>query len=87
MGMEEMNIITLTDAETMEKVELEIVEDLTIDGEHYVILAPLDEEDDAYVYKVIGEGEKASYEMVDDEAEFNKVVEEYNRIFEEEMDK
>lgn len=85
--MEEMNIITLTDAETMEKVELEIVEDLTIDGEHYVILAPLDEEDDAYVYKVIKEGEKASYEMVDDEAEFNKVVEEYNRIFEEEMDK
>jgi hypothetical protein len=87
MEMEEMNIITLTDAETMEKVELEIVEDLTIDGEHYVILAPLDEEDDAYVYKVIKEGEKASYEMVDDEAEFNKVVEEYNRIFEEEMDK
>lgn len=85
--MEEMNIITLTDAETMEKVELEIVEDLTIDGEHYVILAPVDEEDDAYVYKVIREGEKASYEMVDDEAEFNKVVEEYNRIFEEEMDK
>lgn len=85
--MEEMNIITLTDAETMEKVELEIVEDLTIDGEHYVILAPLDEEDDAYVYKVIREGEKASYEMVDDEDEFNKVVEEYNRIFEEEMDK
>ncbi|WP_346888257.1 DUF1292 domain-containing protein [Clostridium sp. UBA1056] len=85
--MEEMNIITLTDAETMEKVELEIVEDLTIDGEHYVILAPLDEEDDAYVYKVIREGEKASYEMVDDEDEFNRVVEEYNRIFEEEMDK
>ena len=82
--MEEMNIITLTDSETMEKVELEIVEDLTIDGEHYVILAPLDEEEEAYVYKVIGE---ASYEMVEDEAEFDKVVAEYDKIFEEEMRK
>lgn len=85
--MEEMNIITLTDAETMEKVELEIVEDLTIDGNHYVILAPLDEEEDAYIYKVIGEGEKASYEMVEDDEEFNKVVAEYDKIFEEEMKK
>lgn len=85
--MEEMNIITLTDAETMEKIELEIVEDLTIDGNHYVILAPLEEEDDAYIYKVVGEGDKASYEMVEDEEEFNKVVSEYDKLFEEEMGK
>lgn len=85
--MEEMNIITLTDAETMEKIELEIVEDLTIDGNHYVILAPLEEEDDAYIYKVVGEGDKASYEMVEDEEEFNKVVAEYDKIFEDEMGK
>ncbi|MEG0132798.1 MAG: DUF1292 domain-containing protein [Clostridium sp.] len=83
--MEEMNIITLTDSETMEKVELQVVEDLTIDGNHYVILAPLDEEDEAYVYKVVGEGTTASYEMVEDEDEFNKVVDEYDRIFDEEM--
>jgi len=87
MKMEEMNIITLTDSETMEKVELEIVEDLTIDGEHYVILAPLEEEEEAYVYKVIGEGATASYEIVEDEAEFDKVVAEYDKIFEEEMRK
>ncbi len=85
--MEEMNIITLTDAETNEKVELEIVEDLTIDGNHYVILAPLEEDDDAYIYKVVGEGEKASYEMVEDEEEFNKVVAEYDKIFDDEMGK
>lgn len=85
--MEEMNLITLTDAETKEKVELEIVEDLTIDGNHYVILAPLEEEDDAYIYKVVGEGEKASYEMVEDEEEFNKVVAEYDKIFDSEMGK
>ncbi|MEG1254562.1 DUF1292 domain-containing protein [Clostridium sp.] len=83
--MEEMNIITLTDSETKEKVELQVVEDLTIDDNHYLILAPLDEEDEAYVYKVIGEGNTASYEMVEDEEEFDKVVAEYDRIFEEEM--
>lgn len=83
--MEEMNILTLTDSETMEKVELEIVEDLTIDENHYLILSPLEEEEEAYVYKVIGEGATASYEMVEDEEEFNKVVSEYDKLFEEEM--
>ncbi len=83
--MEEMNILTLTDSETMEKVELEIIEDLTIEGNHYLILSPLEEEEEAYVYKVIGEGATASYEMVEDEEEFNKVVSEYDKIFEEEM--
>lgn len=86
--MEEMNIITLTDAETQEKVELELVEDLTIDGVRYVILAPLDEEtEDAYIYKVVKQGEDESYEAVEDEAEFNKVVAEYDKIFDAEMGK
>ena len=83
--MEEMNILTLTDSETMEKVELEIIEDLTIDGNHYVILSPLEEEEEAYVYKVIGEGATASYEMVEEEEEFNRVVSEYDKLFDEEM--
>lgn len=86
--MEEMNIITLTDAESQEKVELEVVEDLTIDGNRYVILAPLDEEtEDAYIYKVVKDGESESYEAVEDEAEFEKVVAEYDKIFDEEMGK
>lgn len=85
--MEEMNTIKLVDADSNEVIELEIVEDLTIDGNRYLILASLEEDDDAFIYKVIGEGEKATYEAVEDEAEFNKVVAEYDRIFEEEMSK
>ncbi|MDU1412671.1 MAG: DUF1292 domain-containing protein [Clostridium sp.] len=86
--MEEMNIITLTDAETQEKVELELVEDLTIDGTRYVLLAPIDEDsDDAYIYKVVTEDGNDSYEAVEDEDEFNKVVAEYDKIFDEEMKK
>lgn len=86
--MEEMNIITITDAETQEKVELELVEDLTIDDVRYVILAPIDEDtEDAYIYKVVKQGKDESYEAVEDEEEFNKVVAEYDKIFEAEMGK
>lgn len=85
--MEEMNTIKLVDADSNEVIELEVVEDLTIDGNHYLILASLEEDDDAFIYKVIGEGEKATYEAVEDEDEFNKVVAEYDRIFEAEMGK
>lgn len=85
--MEEMNTIKLVDADSNEVIELEIVEDLTIDGNHYLILASLEEDDDAFIYKVVGEGEKATYEAVEDEDEFNKVVAEYDRIFEAEMGK
>lgn len=85
--MEEMNTIKLVDADSNEVIELEVVEDLTIDGNHYLILASLEEDDDAFIYKVVGEGEKATYEAVEDEDEFNKVVAEYDRIFEAEMGK
>ena len=85
--MEEMNTIKLIDADSNEVIELEVVEDLTIDGNHYLILASLEDNDDAFIYKVVGEGEKAAYEAVEDEEEFNKVVAEYDRIFEEEMGK
>lgn len=86
--MEDLNILTVTDADTQEKVELEIVEDLTIDGMRYLLLAPLDEDtDDAYIYKVVVEDGKETYESVEDEDEFNKVVAEYDKIFDEEMNK
>lgn len=85
--MEEMNTLKLIDADSNEVIELEIVEDLTIDGNHYLILASLEENDDAFIYRVVGEGEKATYEAIEDEEEFNKVVAEYDRIFEEEMGK
>lgn len=85
--MEEMNTIKLIDADSNEVIELEVVEDLTIDGNRYLILASLESDEDAFIYKVVGEGENAAYEAVEDEAEFNKVVSEYDRIFEEEMGK
>lgn len=84
--MDERHIITLTDPDTNEKVDLEIVEELTVNGQNYALLAPIDNDDEAFVYKVIGEGNDAVYEMVEDEEEFNTVVEEYDRLFDDEMD-
>ncbi len=84
--MDERHIITLTDPDTNEKVDLEIVEELTVNGQNYALLAPIDNDDEAFVYKVIGEGNDAAYEMVEDEDEFNTVVEEYDRLFDDEMD-
>lgn len=86
IGMDDRHIITLTDPDTNEKVELEIVEELVVNGENYALLAPLDNDDEAFVYKISGEGTDASYEMVEDEDEFNMVVEEYDRLFDEEID-
>jgi len=84
--MDERHLITLTDPDTNEKLELEIIEEITVNGQNYALLAPLDNDDEAFVYKVIGEGNDASYEMVEDEEEFNTVVEEYDRLFDEEID-
>jgi len=84
--MDERHLITLTDPETNEKVELEIIEEIIVNGQNYALLAPLDNDDEAFVYKVVGEGNDASYEMVEDEEEFNLVVEEYDRLFDEEID-
>lgn len=84
--MDERHLITLTDPDTNEKVELEIIEEIIVNGQNYALLAPLDNDDEAFVYKVVGEGNDASYEMVEDEEEFNLVVEEYDRLFDEEID-
>jgi len=84
--MDERHLITLTDPDTNEKVELEIIEEIIVNGLNYALLAPTDNDDEAFVYKVVGEGNDASYEMVEDEEEFNAVVEEYDRLFDEEID-
>ena len=61
-----------------EKIELQLIHSLVVDGQKYVLLAPIGEEDDAYVYKAIPLGEnKESYEYIEDDEEFNKVLDAY----------
>ncbi|HEY8892838.1 MAG TPA: DUF1292 domain-containing protein [Clostridium sp.] len=80
--MEENKIITMLD-EDGEKVDFELIEIVELDENKYALLAPIGEEEDAFVYKIeLVEG-KEQYIAVEDEEEFEKVLEEYESTFEE----
>jgi len=82
MVMEENKIITMLD-EDGEKVDFELIEIVELDENKYALLAPIGEEEDAFVYKIeLVEG-KEQYIAVEDEEEFEKVLEEYESTFEE----
>jgi uncharacterized protein YrzB (UPF0473 family) len=83
MVMEENKIISMID-EDGEKVDFELIEIIELDENKYALLAPIGDEDDAYVYKIEEVDGKPQYIAVDDEEEFEKVLEEYESTFEEE---
>ena len=80
--MEENKIITMLD-EDGEKVDLELIEIIELDENKYALLAPIGEDDDAFVYKIEMVDGKEQYIAVEDEAEFERVLEEYDSTFEE----
>ncbi|MBZ9608930.1 DUF1292 domain-containing protein [Clostridium estertheticum] len=80
--MEENKIITMLD-EDGEKVDFELIEIIELDENKYALLAPIGEEDDAFVYKIEVVDGKEQYIAVEDEEEFERVLEEYDSSFEE----
>ena len=82
--IEEADFITLEFDDGVE-VECEIMGVFDFEGKEYIALIPHDDTDDVYIYgyKDIGEDE---FELVDieDDAEFEKVVAEFDKIMEEE---
>ncbi len=80
--MEENKIITMVD-EDGEKVDFELIEIIELDENKYALLAPIGEEDDAFVYKIELVDDKEQYISVEDEEEFARVLEEYESTFEE----
>ena len=82
--IEEADFITLEFDDGVE-VECEIMGVFDFEGKEYIALIPNDDTDDVYIYgyKEIGEDE---FELVDieDDAEFDKVVAEFDKIMEEE---
>ncbi len=80
--MEENKIITMLD-EDGEKVDFELIEIIELDENKYALLAPIGEEDDAFVYKIEMVDDKEQYIAVEDEEEFERVLEEYDSTFEE----
>lgn len=82
--IEEAEFITLEFDDGVE-VECEIMGVFDFEGQEYIALIPDDDTDDVYIYgyKEVGEDE---FELVDieDDAQFEKVVAEFDKIMEEE---
>lgn len=81
--MEEADFITLEFDDGAE-IECEIMGVFDFNGKEYIALIPDDDSDDVYIYgyKEVGEDE---FELVDieDDAEFEAVVAEFDKIMEE----
>jgi len=80
--MEENKIISMMD-EDGEKVDFELVEIIELEEIRYALLAPIGDEEDAFVYKIETVDGKEQYIAVEDEEEFEKVLEEYESTFDE----
>ncbi|WBW95380.1 DUF1292 domain-containing protein [Oceanirhabdus sp. W0125-5] len=64
------------------KIELQLIESFVIEGQKYSLLAPVDDDENAYVYKAIDLGDnKTEYEVVEDDMIFNMVLDEYEKMF------
>ena len=64
------------------KIDLQLIESFVIEGQKYSLLSPVDDDENAYVYKAIDLGEnKTEYEVVEDDHIFNMVLDEYEKMF------
>ena len=65
-----------------EKVDLELIETVVVKGKKYILLAPVGNEDDAYVYKVVVNSEgNDELIAIEDDKELSLVMKEYEKTF------
>lgn len=84
---DESPIFTLTDEETGEEKDFELLASGEVDGQRYFALAPADEDSDEYaILKVFEDGEDIILETIDDDDEFEKVEDYFNDLFFNEVD-
>ena len=80
--LEEDYIITLTDEESGEEKEFELLARGEINGELYFALVPANEESEEYIIlKAREDGDDIIFESVDDDEEFDKAEEYFNDLF------
>ena len=83
-GEEMDNIITLTDEDTGEEVDFELIDQATVDGILYFALVPANDPEceEYYILRVTEDGEDVLLESIDDDDEFEKVEDFFNdRLF------
>ena len=90
MNVEEFDeapIFTLTDEETGEEKDFELLANGEIDGKRYFALTPADEESDEYVIlRVLEDGDDIILESIEDDEEFEKAEDYFNDLFFNEID-
>ena len=85
---EEPVVITLTDDETGEEQNFEILADEVVDGVRYFALIPAEDDDgeEYLILKVTEDGDDFILETIDDDDVFEKVEEYFNDLFFGEVD-
>ena len=73
---EELGIYTLTDLETGEEENFELLAEATLDGETYMALAPVDNQSEEFVILKAVPAENGDTDLVDieDDEEFDRVA-------------
>ena len=82
---EEPWVITLTDEETGEEQDFEVIDEGSVDGKNYFALIPTNEDSDEYVIlEYRQDGEDIILETIEDDDVFEKVEDYFNdRLFSE----
>lgn len=86
--LEESPVFTLTDEETGEEKDFELLASATIDDKLYYALVPADDEEaeEYIILSVTEDGDDLILTSVDDDDEFDKVEEYFNDLFFSEVD-
>lgn len=85
--LEEIPVFTLTDEETGEEKDFELLARAELDGKLYFALIPADEESDEYVILSVEEdGDDLILETIESDEEFEKVEDYFNDLFFNEID-
>ena len=84
----ESNIVTLTDEETGEEKDFELIARATIDEKLYFALIPTDDEDseEYVILRATVDGEDILFETIEDDDEFDKVEDYFNDLLFSEVD-
>lgn len=85
---EEVIIYTLTDEDTGEECDYELLAEAEIGGQLYYAMAPADDEEaeEYVILRVNEQGEELIFESIDDDDEFEKVEDYFNDLFFNEVD-
>ncbi len=79
--LEEAPVVTLTDEESGEEKDFEVVATAELDGKIYYALIPCDEDGEEYVILAAEEdGEDVILSTIDDDDEFEKVEDYFNDL-------